>query len=433
MATFKTLIRPEQKKADGTFNVKIRITHNRKTKYISTPFFVTEKEISKRKKNGREEIRIKNQSIIDKTDEIIVDYKKKIVSLGMGVDALDVDSLIKRLTSSGSVFKLDIIKYGHEYVNRLNEQGKVSTAKSYQSAINALIRFVGRDNLDISEITVNFLQSYERFIEHEPKLTGSHLSAKPKEHKQRKGRVKSLYLARLKTIHGAAKMEFNDEESGVINIPYSPFAKYTIPSSPRTESRVLTIQQMQKIIDMPYAEHKRRGFSTFNISKDLFLISFSLMGVNMADIYEAEPIQDDIFAYNRKKTRTRRKDGAMMKVRIEPKIKPLLGKYIGSDKSFVFSKCYNTANIMSSIVNKGLKDIGKMIGVPNLTFYHARHTMASICANKLGIDIARVDEMLNHSDPKLAIARVYIEKDFTPLWEANRKLIDLFDWSFYEE
>ena len=59
--------------------------------------------------------------------------------------------------------------------------------------------------------------------------------------------------------------------------------------------------------------------------------------------------------------------------------------------------------------------------------------MASICANKLGVDIARVDEMLNHSDPKLAIARVYIEKDFTPLWEANRRLLDLFDWSFYKE
>jgi hypothetical protein len=44
-----------------------------------------------------------------------------------------------------------------------------------------------------------------------------------------------------------------------------------------------------------------------------------------------------------------------------------------------------------------------------------------------------VDEMLNHSDPKLALARVYIEKDFKPLWEANRRLLDLFDWSFYKE
>lgn len=66
----------------------------------------------------------------------------------------------------------------------------------------------------------------------------------------------------------------------------------------------------------------------------------------------------------------------------------------------------------------------------NITYY-ARHSMASICANRLGIDIARVDEILNHSDPKMALARVYIEKDFRPLWDANRRLLDLFDWSFY--
>jgi hypothetical protein len=89
--------------------------------------------------------------------------------------------------------------------------------------------------------------------------------------------------------------------------------------------------------------------------------------------------------------------------------------------------------VLDRVVNNGLKMVGKDIGVSNLTYYYARHTMASICANKLGIDVARVDEMLNHSDPKLAIARVYIEKDFTPLWEANKKLIDLFDWSFYNE
>lgn len=90
-----------------------------------------------------------------------------------------------------------------------------------------------------------------------------------------------------------------------------------------------------------------------------------------------------------------------------------------------------TSDMLNAMVNIGLKRIGREIGVPDLNFYYARHSMASICANRLGIDIARVDEMLNHSDPKMALARVYIEKDFRPLWDANRRLLDLFDWSFY--
>ena len=48
----------------------------------------------------------------------------------------------------------------------------------------------------------------------------------------------------------------------------------------------------------------------------------------------------------------------------------------------------------------GLKKVGQTIGVPDLNFYYARHSMASICANRLGIDIARVDEMLNLHIPE---------------------------------
>ena len=87
----------------------------------------------------------------------------------------------------------------------------------------------------------------------------------------------------------------------------------------------------------------------------------------------------------------------------------------------------------NSAVNKGLDEVGDAIGVKGLSFYYARHTMASLCANVLGVDIARVDEMLNHSDSKLRMARVYIQKDFKPLWDANRRLLDLFDWSYIEK
>ena len=436
MATFKTLIRPDQQKNDGSYNVKIRVTHNRKTKYISTPFFVSSKEIVKRKKDGKEEIRIKNQSVLDKTDEIILDYKRKIVRFGMSIDAWDVDKLIANLTASTETFKLNFIEYGNDYVTRLMEKGKVSTGKAYLVAVNALRRFVGRDDLEISEITVKFLQAFEKFLNEEPKLTGNNRNLQKKKEKQKekqKGRSMPSYIAKIKTIHAAAKLEYNDEERGIINIPYSPFSRYKIPSVGRTEHRVLTIEQIQKIIDLPYKRETLKGFSMYNISKDIFILSFALMGINLADVYEAEPIKGDILAYKRMKTRTRRSDEAEIKVRIEPQIKPLVAKYQGINKAFLFGEHYTQKSVLDRVVNRGLKIVGKDIGVSNLTYYYARHTMASICANKLGIDIARVDEMLNHSDPKLALARVYIEKDFKPLWEANRRLLDLFDWSFYDK
>lgn len=432
MATFKTLILPTKKRADGTYNVKIRITHNQKVKYISTPFYVDAKDLIKRKKNGKEEIKIRNQSVLDKTDEIILGYKKRIVSFGMGVDSWDVDRLAANLTASPETFTLDFMKYGIEHGERLISQGKESTGKSYIIAMNSLKRFLGREHMDVSEITVGFLKAYEKFLREEPVYKGKRSGESVPTAARKKGRAFSLYMSKIKFLLEQAKNEFNDEERGIINIPYSPFARYTIPAPDPSEHRVLTIEQIQSIIDLPYRKHVRRGLSEYNTAKDLFVMSFALMGINTADLYDSETrIEGDILSYNRKKTRTRRKDKAEMKVRLEPEIMGLVAKYRGEDKAFMFSEHYATFVNMNKIINHGLKKIGKEIGVPGLNFYYARHSMASICANKLGVDIARVDEMLNHSDPKLSLARVYIEKDFTPLWEANRKMLDLFDWSFY--
>ena len=68
MATFKVVILPHHKKEDGTFNVKIRVTHDRKSRYIKTPYYIGGADISRRKRNGKEEIKIKNQAVIDALD-----------------------------------------------------------------------------------------------------------------------------------------------------------------------------------------------------------------------------------------------------------------------------------------------------------------------------------------------------------------------------
>lgn len=432
MATFKILIRPPQR-TDGSYNVKIRITHNRESKYIKTPYYVSDKDVSNRKKNGKQELKIRNQAIIDNLEEQIVDYKKKILKIGISVESWDVDRLVSYLTSNPDSFSLNFIQYGKEYVESIMNSGRVSTAKKYNVAINALIRFIGRDTLDVSEINYKFLKSFETHLRYEPVYKGVSTGDVVVTDKQKKGRAISSYISLIKTIYEHAKDEFNDEDCGVINIPYSPFKKYKIPSIPVSGHRTLTIEQIQRIIDLPYKSETLRGRNEYNISKDVFLISFSLMGINTADLFEENSMNGDVLTYNRRKTRTRRKDKAEMKVRIEPQIKNLIEKYRGRENVFMFGEHYSTPINFNKIVNQGLKKVGKDIGVPNLTYYYARHSMASICANKLGIDIARVDEMLNHSDPKLALSRIYIEKDFKPLWDANKRLLDLFDWSFYEK
>lgn len=427
MATFKVVILPHHRREDGTYNVKIRITHNRKTRYVKTPYYVGGLDVSRRKRNGKEELKIKNQAVIDSLDAVILEYRRKIIKIGIGVDSWEIDKLIEFISSNSSSFTLDFIEYTRNYADRLIVEGRESTGKQYIVMANALVRFVGRESLDISEITGNFLRSFEFFLKKEPVHKHTHKEIAPID-KKKGGSAIHNYISRIRTIYEIAKLEYNDEDNGIINIPWSPFSRYKIPPMPVSAHRVLTIEQVQKIIDYPYS-----GKDTIvDMSKDMFILSFALMGINTADLYEVV-CDGDCLVYERRKTRSRRNDRAKMEVRIEPEIRGLVSKYLSSARVIDVRKRYRSIMTFNAAVNKGLNDIGKAIGIDCLSFYYARHTMASICANVLNVDIARVDEMLNHSDSKLKLARVYIQKDFKPLWDANRRLLDLFDWSYIKK
>ncbi|OLA94196.1 MAG: hypothetical protein BHW64_04940 [Candidatus Melainabacteria bacterium LEY3_CP_29_8] len=77
-------------------------------------------------------------------------------------------------------------------------------------------------------------------------------------------------------------------------------------------------------------------------------------------------------------------------------------------------------------MNKGLKDVQKACGIEeNLTMYVARNSWATIARNKLGVSVDDVALSLNHVDEEHKVTLGYIEKDFTLIDEANKKMISL--------
>ena len=47
MLTIKTGVRKEERRKDGTFKVRIRITHNRKIRWLSTKLFAKKSDLNK--------------------------------------------------------------------------------------------------------------------------------------------------------------------------------------------------------------------------------------------------------------------------------------------------------------------------------------------------------------------------------------------------
>ncbi|WP_146198703.1 hypothetical protein [Pararcticibacter amylolyticus] len=64
MATFKPVIEEHWKKEENTWNVKIRLIHKRRPKYIDTPFFVTKKHLT-------QSFELKDDFVYDAVHEII--------------------------------------------------------------------------------------------------------------------------------------------------------------------------------------------------------------------------------------------------------------------------------------------------------------------------------------------------------------------------
>ena len=148
------------------------------------------------------------------------------------------------------------------------------------------------------------------------------------------------------------------------------------------------------------------------------------MGMNSADLYNATNFDGEYITYFRTKTKDRRSDNAKMVVKVHPIIRELIEKHKGEERVFNFYERFSSMADLNRAINIGLKEIGTELGIDNLQFYAARHSMATIAINKAGIPIYVVNEMLCHVDSRLRVTELYIQKDYSIINEANFALID---------
>lgn len=394
MATFKAEVLPHQKKRDGTYNIKIRIYHNRGKKYLSTPFFVKQEHLSQR---GN----IKSTYYINKCNELIDHYRKRVEELGYQSLNMTCDELVDYITTDhNEKFELNFLDYWKTIAERKKAQGRISTSKSFDLALRNFKSFIRRDFIDINEIDAKLLQSWIDSIEGKS--------------------VRHHYPSMANIVYNKAKKEYNDEDLGIILIPRNPFKKVEIPNPNKPKDRCLTFEDLQKIINY---ECKNK---TTQFAKDVFLLSFCLFGMNIIDLYTVDVIKNGRLEYNRTKTKNNTKNGSFMSVKIEPEVESLFEKYkdVTGERVFSFYKKHKQSVYFNNIVNVGLKIIQKDLGIRYLIFYSARHTWASLAYNECDIDKYVVHQALAHSTQSMSITDVYIKKDFAPLDKANRKVLD---------
>lgn len=416
MLTIKSEIKRQEQKLDGTYNVKLRFTLDRKVKRLSTSLFVYSKDLTK-------EFKIKPSSPIKQDVEALIrSYYEKCAKLQIELNHYTLDDIIDYLNGEQEKNQvIDFIKFSREWIASTTIKG----APNYTSAINALVRFIGKEELNVNLITTEFLDSFKTFLNKEHETRTKKLIQQGK--RVPSNRSLSLYLISIKKLFNEAKKKYNKKDKNLILIPHSPFDDFVIPKQEATRKRAIPADIIKKVWKLPYKDMKKGYKATcrYNLAKDCFILSFCLMGINSADLYNATKMDGNTITYYRTKTKDRRLDNAKMMVEIPHIIQPIINKY--RDKTgkrlFNFYQYYCDEKGFNKAINYGLKEIGSILGIDDLEYYAARHSWATIALNKVGIDKYIVHAALNHIDDSMKVTDIYIERDFVNENKANAKVV----------
>ena len=416
MLTIKAEIKRSELKVDGTYNVKIRFTLDRKVKRLSTNLFVTQQDLTKSLK-FKEDTSIKRE-----IDRLVLYYREQCLKLQLDQNHYSLDEIIEFLTGEQEKQQtIHFIKFSRAWIASTTING----APNYTTAINALVRFVGKEELDINLITLDFLEQFKAFLIGERDARTKKLMQQGK--RVTSNRTLSLYLVSIKKLFNEAKRKFNKKDKNLILIPNSPFEDFKIPKQEATRKRAIPADIIKKVWKLPYKDMKKGYKSTcrYNLAKDCFILSFCLIGINSAELYNATEMRGNTIIYNRTKTKARRLDGAKMMVNIPKIIQPLIEKYKDSagKRLFNFYQYYGDEKTFNKAINYGLKEIGAILEVDDLEYYAARHSWATIALNKVGIDKYIVHAALNHIDDSMKVTDIYIERDFVNENKANAKVV----------
>ena len=375
MLTIKAMVKKDGLRADRTYNVKVCFTYKRKVKRLSTSLFVSANDLTK-------SLSFKDGTPIKrKIDKLVESYKDKCDKLQVDSNDYTLDEIVDLLQAEEERQKpVDFIQFCQCWIDTTPIKGK----KNYQSALNSFIAYLGTEHLETSKLSANVLNGFMDYLKKKNDQKAESLTKVGK--RVPSNRSVSLYLSSLRHLFNEAKKKYNDYDRNIIRITNSPFEYVAIPKQQATRKRAITAEQIKGIWQFPY-ERKQDGTlkqeSITNLAKDCFILSFCLIGMNSADLFNCTEIANNTITYYRTKT---------------------------------------TANFNRAI-NMGLKTIGTKLNLTDLEFYAARHSWATIALNKLSINKYIVHEALNHIDESMRVTDIYIQRDFVNENKANAKVV----------
>lgn len=195
-----------------------------------------------------------------------------------------------------------------------------------------------------------------------------------------------------------------------------PFRRFKLRPAP-TAKRSLSLRQLRKVALTPVPPELEEA-------RDMWLLSFCLRGVNVADLAGLEDA-DDTGCVNF----VRRKTHRVYSIKLEPEARAIIRRYKGAGGKLLNIldryKHYRSWYMGFSRRLRRLKEFYNLLGdgirIPELTSYWARHSWATL-ASDLDVPKETIAAGLGHGGHD--VTDIYIRYDVRKVDRANRLVLD---------
>ena len=275
--------------------------------------------------------------------------------------------------------KKDLVEGMRLYIYKLRVDGRYSTAKSYQDALNSFMRFCGLEVIPYIYVNKENLRRYQAFL----------------LNKGCTWNTVSTYMRRIRCVYNMAV-----EEGLAPYIPYLFKGVFTGIESKRKKAlpQDLLRSLMTASLDDPELRKTRQALC----------LMFQFCGMAFVDFahLKKENVRGGVLEYKRQKT------GTPMLIEVQPVAKELLAALMTDtlrDSPYLFTflsgtktgeEAFREYTSALADFNSSLKELANACGVTEMvTSYSIRHSFATTLKEQ-GVPIEMISELLGHQSIK---------------------------------
>lgn len=382
MATSFHFFLKNRKKQNGEYPIYLRITNNRKHKYVSTGLSVKKKQWNPESEQVRRNH--DNYKTLNEALELKVNEAQRIQT-ELSRNGHDSAKAIRERIKNTQ--KADFFALGDQYLKELEAGKKLYPSKLVKVVLGKFEKLEGERSLPLKKIDSAYLEKFERFLRTEYGNSDTTINKNFEP-------VREIIKKALKSYLMA-----ND-----------PFKNYSVPTRNSSKEKTkLTIQQIRDI----EALKLETGSWEWHV-RNAFLFSFYSGGIRFGDICGLtwENVKNGKLSYQMNKNEKQ------FSTELNEYQNEILSRYSGASNEFIFPflnnhkdysdpvelrRAINTNNVLVNGKNKegkesGLKLIAKLAEIEeNISFHVSRHSFAQYAVSEKGLSIYEAMQALKHT------------------------------------